>query len=108
MILALLCAVRCDVAIIAIEIRTLWAVIDCLDLLTKSTQTTELVLGFIDPQTDLNLVLLTILLLLLLRHFHVLFLIATNSRFTTVFWAIFGLPNWAVTVPVLLCLIQTV
>ena len=39
------------------------------DLLAKSAQTTEFILGFVDPQADFNFFLLAIFLLLLLRHF---------------------------------------
>jgi hypothetical protein len=44
-------------------------VVNGFDLLAKSAQTTEFILGFVDPQADFNFFLLAIFLLLLLRHF---------------------------------------
>jgi hypothetical protein len=44
-------------------------VVNGFDLLAKSAQTTEFILGFVDPQADFNFFLLAIFLLFLLRHF---------------------------------------
>ena len=69
MVFALLGTVGCDITVGTIEIRAFRTMVNSFDLLTKSTQTTEFILGLVDPQTDFDFFLLAIFLLLLLRHF---------------------------------------